>query len=504
MLEIKNLSIVINFRTIINNLSFTINKNDKMAIIGEEGNGKSTLLKVIFGDCDYAEVTGTINNNNKTIGYLEQNLREEYLNISVMEYLFNDQQDYYFKMDILYKVLDDLKLNANLLEVRLIKKLSGGEKVKIQLLKILLNNPDILILDEPTNDLDIETLNWLEEFINNTNNPIIFVSHDETLLSKTANMILHLELLKRKSESKYSIMRMGYDEYISRRTLQLNKTTQISKKEKDEFEKQTEKLTKIRNKVEHQQNIISRSDPHGAKMLKRKMKSIKSQENRIRGKELTEIPDYEESINYFFDPVEIPNRKEILKLDIDTLKVENRILAENIKLDVIGPEKVVIIGKNGVGKTTLLKQIYKTLVNRQDIIVGYMPQNYDEVLNEFETPIDFLINSGDKEEISLIRSYMGNMKFTREEMAGKITDLSGGSKAKLILLKFILKNCNVLILDEPTRNISPLSNPVIRKSLIDFKGVIISISHDRKYIKEVCNSIYIMTVKGLEKSNHEL
>lgn len=128
-----------------------------------------------------------------------------------------------------------------------------------------------------------------------------------------------------------------------------------------------------------------------------------------------------------------------------------------------------------------------------------MPQVYEDVLNEEEYVLDFLTSSGTKEEITKARMYLGNMNFTREEMTGKIKDLSNGTKAKLFLIKFVLDECNVLILDEPTRNVSPLSNPVIRKVLKDFTGTIISISHDRKYIEEVIDSLYVLTPNGLVK-----
>jgi ATPase subunit of ABC transporter with duplicated ATPase domains len=160
-----------------------INNGDKMAIIGEEGNGKSTLLKAIIsnGNLSYAHVTGIINHNGNTLGYLEQMINNIYLDNTVKEYLFMSDDDYYSKVHNLYQLIDMLGLKEDILE-SFIRVLSGGEKVKIQLLKILLQTPDIILLDEPTNDLDIETLEWLENYINTSKQPIIYVSHDETLL----------------------------------------------------------------------------------------------------------------------------------------------------------------------------------------------------------------------------------------------------------------------------------------------------------------------------------
>jgi len=498
MLEINNLTISINDRYLIKNLNLVLNSGDKLAIIGEEGNGKSTLLKSILGICEYAEISGNINLKGNRIGYLEQSINDDKLDKSVHEFLFIDENDYYDKINNLYKYLELISLRDEILKQK-INTLSGGEKVKISILKLLLNEYDILFLDEPTNDLDIETLEWLEEFINNTNKPIMYVSHDETLLSNTANMILHLEQIKKKTECRHTLLKIDYDSYVAQRLRKIDKQTQVAKSEKREFNKQQEKLQRIMQKVEHQQNTISRADPHGAAVLKKKMHSLKSQEKKLDETNLTEIPDVEESISFFFENIEIPRTKNIIKLDLDELKVADKLLSKKIELDIIGNVHLCIIGKNGVGKSTLIKLIYDELKDRNDIKVGYMPQTYDDILNNYKNVLDFICSSGSKDEITKARMFLGNMKFTREEMTGNIKDLSNGSKAKLFLVKLVLDKCDVLILDEPTRNVSPLSNPVIRKVLKEYKGTIISISHDRKYINEVVNALYVLTPYGIEK-----
>lgn len=237
--------------------------------------------------------------------------------------------------------------------------------------------------------------------------------------------------------------------------------------------------------------------PHGARLLKKKMHSLKSQEKKLDNKELTELPDIEESINFSFEEVEIPKTKKIINISLKELKVKDKILSKNIELEIIGNPHVCIIGQNGVGKSTLIKEIYNTLRTRTDIKVGYMPQNYEDILKEYDKVIDFIAPSGKKEDVTKARMYLGNMNVTREEMEGKIAELSNGTKAKLILMKLVLEKSNVLLLDEPTRNVSPLSNPVIRKVLKEFKGTIISVSHDRKYIEEVIDKLYTLTPNGL-------
>ncbi len=499
MLEIRNLSIFYNDRYLIKDLSFNLNSGDKLAIIGEEGNGKSTLLKAIFGNLSYGSVTGSINLKGHRIGYLEQSMNYENLRKTVYDFLFIDDCDYYSKVNDLYKYLALINLSDDVIEREIIT-LSGGEKVKVGILKLLLDDADILLLDEPTNDLDISTLEWLEDFINNTSKVVIYVSHDEVLLANTANMILHIEQLKNKTVCRHTLLAIDYETYVSMRLRAIDKQIQVSQAEKRQFKKKQDKLKQIMQKVEYQQNTISRSDPHGAKLLKKKMHALKSQEKRLDDTCLTEVPDVEENINFSFESnVMVTKMKKIVTMDIPELLVGDKLLARNIKLEIIGNVHMCIIGNNGVGKSTLLKMINEKIRNRDDIKIGYMPQNYDDVLNAYDDVFSFLCSNGDKDTITNIRKYLGNMKFTKEEMTGKISSLSNGTKAKLFLLKFVLDGCNVLLLDEPTRNVSPLSNPVIRKVLKEYKGTIISVSHDRKYIEQVVDSLYVLNFDGLKQ-----
>ena len=294
MLEIKNVSISIDDRYLVENLSLILNKGDKLAIIGEEGNGKSTLLRAILGICEYAKVTGTINRKENRIGFLEQIMNR---NQTVYEFLFSSENDYYEKIGSFYSYLEEFRLNDTILKQE-INTLSGGEKVKIGLLKLLLNDYDMLCLDEPTNDLDIETLVYLEQFMKSTDKPIIYVSHDEVLLANTANMILHLEQRKKKKKCCHTVMRIDYDTYVNMRLRKIEKQEQVSKSERREHRKKEEKLNRVMQKVEHRQNTISRSSPHEAEMLKRKMHSLKSHERKLNNEIIAEMPDVEEHIHF--------------------------------------------------------------------------------------------------------------------------------------------------------------------------------------------------------------
>ena len=509
MLEFNNVSIHLkdSGRPLIENFNFVLQPNDKIAIIGEEGNGKSTLLKAVVDKSSvlkYANIDGVISTKGLNIGYLEQSLNKEWYDETVMDYLLKDNPNdevNYDRLNSIYDSFNTFKLKRELLDNdQLIKTLSGGEKVKVQLVKILCLNPDILLLDEPTNDIDINALVWLEKFIQSSKIPVLYVSHDEKLLENTANGIIHLEQIKKKTESRYTIERIPYTDYMEKRFNLLSHQEQVARKQRSDYNKKMEEYRQIYQKVEYRQNTISRQDPHGAALLKKKIKSLKSQERRYEKEksEFLDIPDIEDAINlkYSLDN-KIPNNKVILDYEKDVLEVDNKELSKDISIKVVGNEHIVFIGDNGVGKTTLLKEIYNTLKDREDIKVGYMSQNYDDLLDLEKTPVDFLAGNGSKEEITTARTFLGSLKFTAEESTSEIKYLSGGQKAKVLILSLVLNKCNVLLLDEPTRNLSPLSNPVIRKILSDFEGAIISVSHDRKYIEEVCDKIYEPTKNGL-------
>lgn len=512
MLQLKNITITHkkDLREIVRDVSFVLNSGDKAVIIGEEGNGKSTLLKLIYQEEliePYAEYSGEIIRGNQRLGYLAQELSDQQKQMRVMDYFYEIPQF----LDQTPKELGELARKLGLApyffyEDRKVDSLSGGEKVKLQLAGILLTEPEILLLDEPSNDLDVETLEWLEQFMQECPIPLLYVSHDETLIEKTANLVIHLEQIRHKTQARHTVAKMSYQQYIRERLGNFERQQRLAQKEHNEYQKQMERFRRIQQKVEHQQNIITRQNPHGGQLLKKKMHSVKSMERRFERQfeDMTEKPEAETAIfAKFSEDISIPSGKIVLDFNLEQLTVSGseteQVLAQDIHLRVQGAEKICIIGKNGAGKTTLLRRIAKELFSRQDINAAYMPQNYEELLDFSKTPVEFLQREHSKEEYSKIRTYLGSMKYTADEMEHGIGELSGGQKAKLLFLKMSMEQNDVLILDEPTRNFSPLSNPVIRELLKNFGGAIISISHDRKYIQEVCSEIYQLTEMGLVK-----
>lgn len=484
-------------RKIVEGFHLTINPGDKVALIGEEGNGKSTLLQWI-ADPDrvesYADCKG-IRRISGTVGFFSQ---ENDIPGETRVSDFLKGIDLYGGLPIpLWKIHGDMELWTS---ERPFSVLSGGEKVKVRLVRLLAEHPDLFLLDEPTNDLDLETLIWLEAFVREIPQPVLYVSHDETLLENTANVIVHLEQIKKKHECRCTVERMGYREYVEARLGRLNKQEQIARKQRADYENQQARWRQIYSKVEHQQETITRANPGGGRLLKKKIHALKSQEKRVeRQKEdFEEIPSVEEAIQLTFGNCPpAPRGKRILDWEQSFLEAGGRILAQNLSLHVTAGERVAIVGDNGAGKTTCLRRLWTMLASNPSLHAGYMPQDYAEVLDYGRTPVDFLAPDGEKSAVTRARSGLGNMRFKPEEMEQKIGDLSGGQKAKLLLLHLMLNGSQVLVLDEPTRNLSPLSNPVIRGALAAFPGTILCVSHDRKFLREVCTTVYRLSEKGL-------
>jgi len=515
MLELKNISISLslNDRKLVEDFSFNLHPGDKAVIIGEEGNGKSTLLKLIYNEeyvSGYCQHTGQIIRKGK-LAYLPQAFPEEYLDATVDDYFADTELPRHANMLSRLGLTLDFATSS-----QFIRTLSGGEKIKIQLAKILISEPDIILLDEPTNDIDLTALTWLEGFINSCEQPLLFISHDETLIENTANVIIHIEQLVRKTKSKITVKNGNYKDYVKVRNLAYDKQMQVAKKQRSDYKAQMDKWQQIHDRVEHEQRVVSRQDPGTAAKLKKKMRAVKATGRRLdkQSEEFLDIPQMEEAILTQFDPaIIIPQGKMILSLNLEELCVESwaspglpakmKLLSGPITLDVHGPKRIGIIGRNGAGKSTLLKKIWEALQQRKDITAAYMPQDYAEVLDYNQPIIEFLAADARKDTITKVRTFLGSMKFTHDEMLGKIGKLSGGQKAKILFLDMVLKGANVLILDEPTRNFSPLSAPEIRKTLTLFGGAIISVSHDRKYLDEVCGQVYELTDNGvhLHKTN---
>lgn len=509
MLQIKNLTITHrkDLRLILEDFHLTLNQGDRAAIIGEEGNGKSTLIKWIYEPNmteAYTECTGERICTKERLGYLPQEFPDTERCKTVYEYF--SQSDFFYN-----KTPKELSAMARQFCVeegffysdQKMGSLSGGEKMKAELMRIFMEKPTVLLLDEPSNDMDIDTLKLLEEVILSWKGIVLYISHDETLIENTANVIIHIEQIARKTKCRYTIARVPYRQYVEQRIQSFDKQRKEAVNERGEKKKRDEKYRRVMQSVEHAQNVITRQNPAAGRLLKKKMHAVKSMEKRFQREDenMTEMPEMENAIYFKLGDKNsgIPAGKMVIEYSLDRLWMPDgsRVLAQDIFLRMQGAEKICIIGSNGSGKTTLLKKIAEELLQRKDIRAEYMPQNYEDILELEKTPVDFLDMTGYREDRTKIRTYLGSLKYTASEMERPIRELSGGQKAQVLLLKLSLSKANVLILDEPTRNFSPLSGPVIRQMIKEFSGAVISISHDRKYIDEVCDKVYRLSEQGL-------
>lgn len=348
------------------------------------------MLKWIASEeIPYVEVTGHIDRHHCKIGYLRQSLETCFDNENVIDYLIKDQHDATFEqydyqlLQKLDQMLQYVKFDLDVFDdAKRMNEYSGGEIVKLMLTKILLREPDILLLDEPTNNLDLKTILFFEEFIQNEKRPILFISHDESLLKHTCNGVIHLTQINKKKIARSYVEKCGYLEYKERRKLSLDSQEMIARKERSDFKKKMERFRQIYQKVEYLQNQTVR-DPTTARLLAKKVKSLKSTEKRYQKEQeqFHEIPQREETIDLFFNNQNpIPNNRLILDMKINELKMKDHVLSKDISLLIKGQRKICIIGDNGSGKTTLLKEILKRLKQKDNIKVGYMSQDYNELL----------------------------------------------------------------------------------------------------------------------------
>ena len=496
MLNIEHLTLTHqkDLTDLIHDFSFSVQPGERIALIGEEGNGKSTLLRAIAGDPsiqDYIEISGKITNTFHT-GYLPQELPADDREKTAYAFFCDHPAFYDQTSRQLGSLAARLSLPADVFySDQIMSSFSGGERVKLQIARLLFGGIQLLLLDEPSNDLDAETVRWLEDFLLTCNMAVLFVSHDEMLLRHCATGVILSERLRRRQVPRSSLCRMDYDSFVRSRADLFERQAQIARKEREEYDKKMQRYNQIRSRVEHEQNVISRQDPGGGRLLKKKMHAVMSMGRRFEREteEMTAIPEAEEAIFAKLDCQPLPPSKTVLDLHLPALCVENRTLCTGVDLTVRAGEKVCIEGRNGVGKSTLLRHIYNEIKIKTDIRVFYMPQDPGELLDHKKTPVEFLTVKGGKEENTAVCIALGSMKFTADEMNHPCSCLSGGQKAKLMFLAMAMSGANVLLLDEPTRNLSPLSGPVVRELFSSYPGCIISVSHDEMFMREVCTRI---------------
>lgn len=482
LLNVNKVTKYVKDKKLLDNVSFKLYKNEKLGVIGDNGAGKSTLLKIIMSHISFDD--GYVKKYGR-IGYLPQDfsIDEEK---TVEEFLKDYEMD-----GELMAILKSLKLKDKYSQK--IITLSGGEKTRLYFAGIILSKPKILILDEPTNHMDYEGINWLEKYVSKFEGGIIVVSHDRYFLDKTVSKILELDDGKTKEYSgNYSFYKEAKDKEFERAVMEYERYKKERKKLEEAARKHMERANRYNN--------MSQADFYRGKAAKiaKKAKSIKSRVDHMQERNK---PQKSARINLSFD-----NKKEksgnILVSGENLKKSYRKTVFENISFEIAKQKRIGILGSNGVGKTTLLKaivgreEIEGNLFISSGVKIGYFSQelkNLDDNLSVLEE-----LKKIDKDE-SYVRTLLGSMLFKDEDVFKGIKDLSLGEKVRIIFLKLVLGEHNLLILDEPTNFLDIKSREKIEEALLDYNGAILFVSHDRYFIRKMAQEIWDMEKGGLTR-----
>lgn len=501
------------FNNVLNNLSFDVKTNERVALIGSNGCGKTTTLKIIMGIESYDSGNISIRKESK-IGYLTQMPPKEDDNVSAksvylrgvqelidlenkisdfVENMSSNEKDIklldklqeefrisggYSLKEKIEKIRNGFKITNELLD-REYNKLSGGEKTLINLASIILSNPDILLLDEPTNHLDIDTLEWFEEYLSSYNGTVVIISHDRYFLDRTVNKIIEIE------NGNANIYHGNYSYYLKESEKRLMVEFQ-------NYKNQQKEIKALKEAIERYKVWGAKSDNP---MFFRRAKAI---ETRLEKMEVIEKPKTKSELRINLN-VEDRTSNRVMVISNLNLKIGNKELLRNSHMEVYYKERVCLMGKNGAGKTTLIKNILNNTHDNiklgTNIKMGYIPQEIrfdNEDLTIYEHMRKIFVGSE-----SELRSKLNQFYFTADNIDKKVKNLSGGEKVRLKLLELILKNANFLILDEPTNHIDIDTREILEESLLAYDGTILFISHDRYFINKIATKIVMIENKEM-------
>jgi len=521
MISINNITLYFGGQTLFNEISFMVNKGDKIGLVGKNGAGKSTLLKAIAGEQKVN--SGNINSpNNTKIGYLQQDLdfvdgktvledaQSAFSEIIELEKQleecnkqFNERTDYesqsYLELINLFneteerfRFLGGHDIQSEISQVlsglgfsqydfsRQSSEFSGGWRMRIELAKILLQKPDVLLLDEPTNHLDIESIIWIERWLKKYSGSIILVSHDRHFLDSVTNRTIEIAF------GNINDYKASYTKYLTLREDRIEKQIQ-AKKNQDKYIKETKELiNKFRakkNKAAFAQTLIKKLD---------KLEIIEIEQEDI-GR-----------MNFRFPPA--PHSGKIsLSLKNIGKSYDDLTVLERINLEVVKGDKLAFVGKNGEGKSTLAKIIANEidftgyLELGHQIKVGYYAQNQAEFLDESKTVLETIYDAADEETSPKVRNILGSFLFSNDTVEKKVGVLSGGERARVALCKLLLEPVNLLVMDEPTNHLDLTSKELLKRALLEYDGSLVVVSHDREFLQGLTEKVYEFKERNIKE-----
>lgn len=503
-MKIDNLSLSFGTSEVYKNLTIEFNQNDKVGIIGVNGAGKTTLFKLILDEL--TPDAGTITVSSK-IGYLPQVIEDNFdKEMSVFDYLLSarpikelenkltnlyeqiateknehnlkkymkditkveDELTYYEQYNAeseLLKIIAGMNIDDALLDLKL-KNLSGGQKSKIAFARLLYSKPETLLLDEPTNHLDLDTKDYIIEYLKNYKGLILVISHDTSFLDEITNKTLYIDKNK-KTGTLYNGSYSKYEKIKKERELA---TSRLHDKQQKEEEKLKEIIARYIRGNEKKANI--------AKDRQKKLEKL-----------LSEKVEVEKKNKYTKFKIDIKYPSYSIPISCNNLTfgyTEENLLYQNLTFDLIRGEKFLIVGENGIGKTTLLKLIMNILTPLEGTInisektlIGYYAQEHD-LLNKDKTIKENFSDSGltDYE----LRRFLGSFLFTNDDIFKKINILSPGERSRVALAKIALSGANTLLLDEPTNHLDPMTQLIIADTFKDYEGTMLVVSHNLEFV----------------------
>ena len=497
------------------NINIQVDERDRIALVGRNGVGKSTLLKILVGE--ETPTSGEVNvKRDLTLSYLAQDSRFESENtiFDEMLHVFDDlrateqtlrsmelqmaeldganfdklMNDYdrlseefranggfTYESDI-KSILNGFKFDETMWNMT-ISELSGGQNTRLALAKMLLERPELLVLDEPTNHLDIETIAWLENYLVNYQGALIIVSHDRYFLDKVATITLDL--------TPHSL-----DRYVGNYSKFMDlKAEKIATEEKN-YEKQAKEIAKLEDFV--QRNIVRASTTKRAQARRKQLEKIERLDKPISGQKSAHMTFHADKVS----------GNVVLTVANVAIGYEGEVLAQPINLDVKKFDAIAIVGPNGIGKSTFIKSIIGQIpfINGRssygaNVEVGYYDQTQSN-LTRTNTVLDELWNDFSTTPEVEIRNRLGAFLFSGDDVKKSVNMLSGGERARLLLAKLSMQNNNFLILDEPTNHLDIDSKEVLENALIEFDGTLLFVSHDRYFINRVATKVLEISENG--------